>query len=108
MGATIAQWSGLGQAQEQARHLDELPSVIVDTQERLFLPSEMRVTETRLPAEEGQTFRYRYWGLRLLIFGDNLMFLVPDTWDKRDNTLVVPFDDSTRVQFQFRNLSPGR
>jgi len=105
--ATIAQWSGLGLAQQQARQLDELPSVIVDTKERLFLPSEMRVSESRLPAEEGQTFRYRYWGLRLLVFGDNLMFLVPNTWDSRDNTLVLPLDDSTRVQFQFRNLAPG-
>ncbi|MBA2444532.1 MAG: hypothetical protein H0V49_04285 [Nocardioidaceae bacterium] len=104
--ATIAEWSGLGLAQEQARNLEELPSVIVDTQERLFLPSEMRVSEMPLPAAQGQAFRYRYWGLRLLIFGDNLMFLVPNTWDSRDNTLVLPFDSSTRIQFQFRNLSP--
>ncbi len=104
--ATIAEWSGLGLAQEQARNLEELPSVIVDTKERLFLPSEMCVSEMPLPSAEGQEYRYRYWGLRLLIFGDDLMFLVPNTWDSRDNTLVLPFDSSTRVQFQFRNLSP--
>ncbi len=105
--ATIAQWSGTGLAQDQARHLDELPSVIVDTQERLFLPTEMQVTEKALPVEDGQAFRYRYWGLRLLIFGDDQMFLVPNVWNSRDTTVVLPLDGSTRVQFQFRNISPS-
>ncbi|MBC7558452.1 MAG: hypothetical protein H7270_03700 [Dermatophilaceae bacterium] len=37
--ATVAQWSGLELAQYRALHLDELPSVILDTRERLFLTS---------------------------------------------------------------------
>jgi hypothetical protein len=32
--ATVAQWSGVGFAQDRALHLDELPSVILDTKER--------------------------------------------------------------------------
>ncbi|WP_200918492.1 hypothetical protein [Leifsonia sp. Leaf264] len=104
--ATVAQWSGLGLAQAQARHLDELPSVIVDTQQRLYLPEQTGVHEVALPGAEDDRFRYRYWGLRLLIVGDDRMFLVPDTWSNRDTTLVVPLDGSTRVQFQFRNDAP--
>jgi hypothetical protein len=34
------------------------------------------------------------------------MFLVPNTWNPHDTTLVLPIDSSTRLQFQFRNLAP--
>jgi len=105
--ATVAQWSGLGLGQEQARNLHELPSVILDTQERLFLPSGAGVEERILgPSSEQQTFRYRYWKLRLLVHGEDQMFLVPDTWSARNTTLLVPVNDNVRVQFQFRNLAP--
>lgn len=54
-----------------------------------------------------QTFHYRYRRLRLLIQGDNLMFLVPDTWSASNSTLVLPIDDgSVRAQFQFQNDPP--
>lgn len=105
--ATVAQWSGLALGQEQARNLHELPSVILDTQERLFLPTAAGVEERILdPSSEQQTFRYRYWKLRLLVQGEGQMFLVPDTWSARNTTLLVPVDDNVRVQFQFRNLAP--
>ena len=104
--ATVAQWSGLGLGREQARNLDELPSVILDTQERLFLPAGAGVEERELGGADDQAFRYRYWNLRLLIQGENHMFLVPDTWSAGNTTLLVPLDDSVRVQFQFRNLAP--
>lgn len=105
--ATVAQWSGLGLGQEQARNLHELPSVILDTPERLFLPSGSGVEERALDqASEQQTFRYRYWKLRLLVQGEDQMFLVPDAWSAANTTLLVPVDDSVRIQFQFRNLAP--
>ncbi|QRP43303.1 hypothetical protein [Amycolatopsis sp. FDAARGOS 1241] len=103
--ATIAQWSGRGVAMAQARELDRLPSVIVDTKERLFLRSP-GIAETVLPASEGQSFHYRYRNLRLLVHGQDRMFLVPRTWSASDTTLVVPFDGSVRVQFQFQNQRP--
>ena len=103
--ATIAQWSGRGLAQDTARHLDSLPRVILDTKERLFLRSP-DVEETVLPAADGQTFRYRYRNLRLLIVGRDRMFLVPEKWSASNSTLVVPFGDSTRVQFQFQSQPP--
>jgi hypothetical protein len=103
--ATIAQWTGRGLAEYQARHLDTLPSVILDTKERLFL-RDPGITETLLPSSDGQTFHYRYRGLRLLIDGQDRMFLVPAHWSASDSTLIVPLDESVRVQFQFQNQPP--
>jgi hypothetical protein len=103
--ATVAQWSGRGLAMYQAQHLDRLPSVILDTKERLFLRSP-GIDETTLPESQGQTFHYRYRHLRLLIQGHDRMFLVPDAWSPSDTTLVVPLDGSIRVQFQFQNERP--
>ena len=103
--ATVAQWSGLGLAHYEAEHFDNLPSVILDTQERLFL-LDPGIEETQLPPSKGQTYHYRYWGLRLLIVGQDRMFLVPDQWSANDSTLIVPLDGSVRVQFQFQNQPP--
>jgi hypothetical protein len=103
--ATVAQWSGRGLAQNQARNLDRLPRVIVDTRERLYLRDPV-VQETALEVAEGQTFRYRYRRLRLLIVGQDRMFLVPERWSASNSTLVLPLDGSTRVQFQFQNQPP--
>lgn len=103
--ATIAQASGRAIAQNAARNLDKLPWVILDTKERLFL-HDPGIEETLLPPSGGQTFHYRYRGLRLLIEGQDRMFLVPHQWSPSDSTLIVPLDDSVRVQFQFQNQPP--
>jgi hypothetical protein len=103
--ATIAQWAGLGLAHNTARHLDRLPTVILDTKERLFL-HDPGVEETALPAGAGQTFHFRYRHLHLLIHGNDRMFLVPAVWSAGDSTLVVPLDGAVRVQFQFQNGPP--
>jgi len=104
--ATVAQWSGHGLAIYDVEHLDNLPSVILDTKEQLFLTDDQGIKETRLRPSEGQTFYYRYRGLRLLIEGQDRMFLIPDQWSANDTTLVVPLDGSVRVQFQFQNWPP--
>ena len=105
--ATIAGWSGRGLAKEQARELHTLPSVILDTKEPLFLSPDMDVVERRLePVTEGQVYRYRYWHLRLLVEGKDVMFLVPNTWRAGNTTLLVPVDGNVRVRFQFRNDPP--
>lgn len=62
--------------------------------------------ETGGALPRGQTFRYRYRGLRLLIMGQGRMFLVPAQWDPSDSALIVPPDGSVRVQFQFENQPP--
>ena len=44
----MAQWSGLGLAHYDAEHFGNLPNVILDTKERLFL-REPDIEETVLP-----------------------------------------------------------
>jgi len=105
--ATLAQWTGLGAAQRTARNLGDLPAVVMDTRERLYLgvTDDAGVVESALPEEKDQTFRYRYRGLRLLIQAGNRMFLVPDRWTPSNSTLLVPIDE-VRVRFRFENDPP--
>jgi hypothetical protein len=103
--ATTAQYSGRGLAKSAAKDLDRFPVVILDTKERLHLRSP-GVEETALEPRAGQTFNYRYRGMRLLIVGENRLFLVPQQWNASDTTLVVPLNESIRVQFQFQNDPP--
>ena len=79
--------------------------VILDTKERLALRSP-GLEETALRAGAGQTFNYRYRGLRLLVVGENRLFLVPANWSAANTTVVLPLDSSIRVQFQFENDPP--
>lgn len=77
--ATLAQWTGRGIAERTARHLDELPAVVLDTHERLYLRDAVTQETVLRPEgatgpEDGQTFRYRYYGLRLLVQAGNRMF----------------------------------
>ena len=103
--ATTAQYSGRGLAKSNAEQLDRLPVVILDSKERLHLRSP-GVEETALRPRADQTFNYRYRGMRLLIVGENRLFLVPQRWNASNTTLVVPLDESIRVQFQFQNDPP--
>ncbi|GAB3929038.1 hypothetical protein GCM10029976_027920 [Kribbella albertanoniae] len=103
--ATTAQYAGRGVAKGDARNLDRFPVVILDTKEKLALRSP-GLEETALRAGAGQTFNYRYRGLRLLVVGENRMFLVPQNWTASNTTVVVPLNDSIRVQFQFQNDPP--
>jgi hypothetical protein len=103
--ATTAQYSGRGLAKSDARNLRQFPVVILDTKERLQLRSP-GIEETSLKAGAEQAFNYRYRGLRLLVVGQNRLFLVPQQWNASNTTVVVPLDSSIRVQFQFQNDPP--
>lgn len=103
--ATVAEWTGRGNATQTARNLDQLPLVILDTTERLYLTDGV-TAESVLPTPEGESFRYRYRGLRLLVQGDDQMFLVPERWTPSNSTVVVPVDGSARLQFRFVNDPP--
>ncbi|WBQ03140.1 hypothetical protein [Kribbella sp. CA-293567] len=103
--ATTAQYSGRGLAKSDAENLRQFPVVILDTKERLQLRSP-GIEETALRTGTGQTFNYRYRGLRLLVVGQNRLFLVPQEWNASNTTLVLPLDGSIRVQFQFQNDPP--
>ena len=93
---------GRGRAADVAERLQvDRPRVTLDTTERLFVVSpddSLGVVETPLPVEDGQTFRYRYTGLRLLVEASGRMFLLPDQWEAATGyTLVVRVDDDVRV-----------
>lgn len=109
--ATLAQWTGLGAAQRTARNFDQLPAVVMDTRERLYLGTtpDSGVTESEVGgpsvAGEAQAFRYRYRGLRLLIQSGDRMFLVPEHWTPSNSTLLVQAG-SVRVRFRFVNDAP--
>ncbi|ONI76661.1 hypothetical protein BWI15_05025 [Kribbella sp. ALI-6-A] len=103
--ATTAAYSGRGLAKSDAENLGRFPAVILDTKERLQLRSP-GLEETALRPGAGQTFNYRYRGLRVLVVGDNRLFLVPQRWNPSNTTLVVSLDSSIRVQFQFQNDPP--
>jgi hypothetical protein len=103
--ATTAEYSGRGLAKSDAEDLGRFPAVILDTKERLQLRSP-GLEETALRPGAGQTFNYRYRGLRVLVVGDNRLFLVPQRWNPSNTTLVVSLDSSVRVQFQFQNDPP--
>lgn len=102
--STLAKWSGRGQAMALAARLHELPAVILDTQERLYV-HDPAIVETALPVAGDQEFRYRYRNLRLLIEGGDRLFLVAAQWSNSGSTLIVPIDSAVRVQLQFQN--PG-
>lgn len=95
---TFAAAYGRGQAEIDSRTLDSRPAVTLDTKERLYLNAAC-AEETLLPADSEQTFRYRHRGLRLLTVGSDRLFLVPDRWADGCDVLVVPDDDSVRIQF---------
>lgn len=102
--ATLAEWTGRGIAQRTARDIGQLPAVVLDSRERLYLTDGV-TEEAELPTQDGQAFRYRYRGLRLLIAAEDRMFLVPEIWTPAGSTLVVPLDD-VRVRFRFVNDPP--
>jgi len=71
--ATLAQYAGQGAAIALGE-LRDRPAVVLDTKERLFLTTPA-VQERALPPGEAQAFRYRYRNLRLLIQGEDRLFI---------------------------------
>jgi hypothetical protein len=96
-GTSFAWRLGEGRAYDDALQLPGRPEVVLDTGQRLIdLPP--FVQETKLPAAKGDRFHYRYRGLRLLIQAGDRLFLVPGQWTAQGRTLVIPYDDSIRLQ----------
>lgn len=97
--ATVAQWAGYTQAADLADDLTVLPAVVLDTEQRLQLGDDV-VAQQDLRADDGDRFRFRYTGLRLLAEGDGTLFLVPERWTDDGSTLVVPVAD-VRLRLPF-------
>ena len=109
----VAEWWGRGQARILAADLTTLPAVIVDTKERLNPGNPAIAYEDLAPppvaADDGEedppdaetvTYRYRYFGMRLLVRGGDYLFLVPDQWSSDASTYVMKIEDS-RWRFRF-------
>jgi hypothetical protein len=106
ISATVAEATGRGNAVRLAEGgFDDLPLIVLDTQERLYLRDGL-TRETALRVEEEQTFRYRYHGLRLLVQGPDRLFVVPEVYTEAGSTLMIPLDGSVRIRFRFRDLRP--
>ncbi|WP_278235766.1 hypothetical protein [Isoptericola sp. AK164] len=102
--ATVAQWSGTDRAKARAADLSTLPAVVLDTPQRMFTGDDT-IAETRLENGDPGEPAYRYRGLRLLVEGAGVLFLVPEVWTEHGSTFAVPMDD-VRVRFRFVNDPP--
>ncbi|GAA4924742.1 hypothetical protein [Actinomycetospora succinea] len=90
---------GRGVASTVAANMrSDRPAVVLDTKERLY-PTIQGVTETALPVEPDQEYRYRYRGLYLLVEGGGKLYLVSPEAGGTSGTLVIPYGDEARVQF---------
>ncbi|MET8677966.1 hypothetical protein ABZW18_10325 [Streptomyces sp. NPDC004647] len=99
--ALAAGQQGRQEAEKTADLLVRRTAVVLLSTERLAMsgPSGLRSEDLG----EGQHYRYRYSGLRLLVERDKRYYLLPLGWQYRtDSTYVIEDDDSIRVE-----LYPG-
>ena len=95
----IAWEYGIGRGEQDADELVKRAEVILDLKEPLQgTPS--GVTHTLLSATgKDPSFAHRYRGFRLLLASGGRLFLVSPDWTLgRDQTIVVPYDNSIRIQ----------
>lgn len=98
---------GLSRSYEEAADATSAYRVVLDTREPLTdLPE--GVTETRLSTHPERAFQYRYYGFRLVLESGGRLFLVPEYWTREARTLVIPYNESVRIQVipPSKNLSP--
>ncbi len=97
---TFAAAYGTGRGELQAQRLPDDPEVVLETADRLLdLPPSVAATEAVLMPAEGEIYRYRYRGLRLLVESGGRLFLVPAPWRPGESrTLVIAFNDRVRIQ----------
>ncbi|GGS36350.1 hypothetical protein [Actinokineospora fastidiosa] len=90
---------GRGRAAEAAAELHTRPMVVLDLTQRLYLPEDLAGVD-QFALDDGGSFTVRCQGLRLLTEAGGRLFLVPPDWEGAGRrTIVVPNDDSVRVQF---------
>lgn len=85
-------------ADETVNHVSDLTAVTVYAPQRLGI-SAPGTHETPIPGP-GQTYRYRYTGLRLLEHTGGRYFLIPDLW-KPESGAVIMLNDSSPLRFEF-------
>jgi len=100
--SSVAAAYGRGRGVSLVAGLTSQPAVVLDTKERLWIAFD-GVAESALSADgDGQEYRYRYRGFRLLVQSGDRMFLVSELWPGTNTpaaTVMVRLDDGVRVQF---------
>ncbi|MEQ4720604.1 hypothetical protein [Nonomuraea sp. B19D2] len=104
--ADFAQRRGQEVADQYRADPGMLPSTVVYAPRRLYLEGP-GITETTLP-DPNATFRYRYFGLRLLLHSNRRYFLLPDCWatNPEARAIALPADDSLRLEFAIVHPEP--
>ncbi|WP_248961166.1 hypothetical protein [Sphaerisporangium perillae] len=90
---------GTGRGEEDAEDISKRIEIVLDIKEPLVgVPS--GVTQTPLPTVgKDPAFSYRYRGFRILLTSGDRLFLVSGTWKHgAGQTIVVPHDDTIRIQ----------
>ncbi|MEV0387469.1 hypothetical protein [Nonomuraea sp. NPDC050643] len=97
--ATVAWAYGTGRGEQDVRELARQPEVVLDLKEPLQgVPSGIAYSPIPGTAKD-PAFAHRYRGFRLLLAAGGRLFLVGSTWRLgRDQTIVVPYDGSARIQ----------
>lgn len=94
---------GLSRSYDEISDRSAAYMVVLDTKESLAeLPD--GVTEAPLKGE----FKHRYRGFRLVLESGGRLFLAPASWTQESRTVVLPYDDSVRIQVipPPKNLAP--
>ncbi|MEV6306878.1 hypothetical protein AB0M02_46300 [Actinoplanes sp. NPDC051861] len=100
-----ARHDGHRDARRLAENLRERPAVVLysTTDQRLLAPGVKRALLPK-PAE----FRYRYEGLRLLVFSPKRWILLPESWRPGQSpAMIVPRSDAVRVDLTTSVLVVG-
>ncbi|MGC5015809.1 hypothetical protein ACLQ2R_34035 [Streptosporangium sp. DT93] len=96
---TIAWAYGIGRGEQDAHELPRRAEVVLDVKEPLrdVPPGITHIPLTTTGKDPG--FAHRYRGFRLLLASGGRLFLVNPAWKLgRDQTIVVPYDGSIRIQ----------
>ncbi|MEV1177971.1 hypothetical protein [Nonomuraea sp. NPDC049784] len=98
--STQIAWAyGIGLGEEDAQKLQTRAEVILDVKEPL---QDVPLGITHIPLSttaKDPNFAHRYRGFRLLLASGGRLFLVTPKWKLgRDQTIVVPYDNSIRIQ----------
>ncbi len=87
------------------RKLTDLPLVIVYSAKDLDLRADG--VESAQIGKPDAAYRWRYSGLRLLVFSNDKYFLLPAQWDHRTDVAIVLEDAETlRVEYQRKDAKP--
>ena len=99
---SVGDWAdavGRGRARSLAEQLSFRPAAILFSKQPLHLGSE-QVIVTEI-ADAGDAFRFRYTGLRVLLWSAGKYFLLSEGWAPGEgHAIVLKDDDTIRVEFK--------